>query len=197
MENGPGVKMYFLLNMGIFQPAMLVHQRVDPRFRSSRLRLLIWSSPLTWLSFCFTTYMDLKKSMGKWRLWALKISGLIIEGTIPMVLSFFRMSERMVITWWQYSDEKHVGSHGMKYLSTNAERTIQNSGWKKRVLSPSIYWPLFHTSDAAHYFWISKKLDSLFRFVSFNHGKSVNLIKPPFGNILFFPTTWSKLKNTL
>ena len=130
MENGPGVKMYFLLNMGIFQPAMLVHQRVDPRFRSSRLRLLIWSSPLTWLSFCFTTYMDLKKSMGKWRLWALKISGLIIEGTIPMVLSFFRMSERMVITWWQYSDEKHVGSHGMKYLSTNAERTIQNSGWK-------------------------------------------------------------------
>ena len=28
MENGPGLKMYFLLNMGMFQPAMLVYQRV-------------------------------------------------------------------------------------------------------------------------------------------------------------------------
>ncbi len=28
MENGPGLKMYFLLKMGIFQPAMLVYQRV-------------------------------------------------------------------------------------------------------------------------------------------------------------------------
>ena len=28
MENGPGLKMYFLLNMVIFQPAMLVYQRV-------------------------------------------------------------------------------------------------------------------------------------------------------------------------
>ena len=28
MENGPGLKMCFLLNMGIFQPAMLVYQRV-------------------------------------------------------------------------------------------------------------------------------------------------------------------------
>ncbi len=28
MENGPGLKMYFLLNMGIFQPAMLVYQSV-------------------------------------------------------------------------------------------------------------------------------------------------------------------------
>ena len=27
MENGPGLKMYFLLNIGIFQPAMLVYQR--------------------------------------------------------------------------------------------------------------------------------------------------------------------------
>ena len=26
MEYGPGLKMYFLLNMGIFQPAMLVYQ---------------------------------------------------------------------------------------------------------------------------------------------------------------------------
>ena len=28
LENGPGMKMYFLLKMGIFQPAMLVYQRV-------------------------------------------------------------------------------------------------------------------------------------------------------------------------
>ena len=28
MENGPGLKMYFVLNMGIFQPAMSVYQRV-------------------------------------------------------------------------------------------------------------------------------------------------------------------------
>ena len=28
MENGPGLKMYFLLKMVKFQPAMLVHQRV-------------------------------------------------------------------------------------------------------------------------------------------------------------------------
>ena len=28
MENGPGLKMYFLLKMVIFQPAMLVYQRV-------------------------------------------------------------------------------------------------------------------------------------------------------------------------
>ncbi len=28
MENEPWKKMYFLLNMGIFQPAMLVYQRV-------------------------------------------------------------------------------------------------------------------------------------------------------------------------
>ena len=28
MENGPEMKMYFLLNMWIFQPAMLVYQRV-------------------------------------------------------------------------------------------------------------------------------------------------------------------------
>ncbi len=28
MEHGPGLKMYFLLKMGIFQPAMLVYQRV-------------------------------------------------------------------------------------------------------------------------------------------------------------------------
>ena len=28
MENGPGLKMYFLLEMVIFQPAMLVYQRV-------------------------------------------------------------------------------------------------------------------------------------------------------------------------
>ena len=27
MENGPGLKMYFLLKMGIFQPAMLVKPR--------------------------------------------------------------------------------------------------------------------------------------------------------------------------
>ena len=31
MENGPGWKMYFLLKMGIFQPAMLVYQRVTGR----------------------------------------------------------------------------------------------------------------------------------------------------------------------
>ena len=29
MENGPGLKIYFLLKMGSFQPAMLVCQRVD------------------------------------------------------------------------------------------------------------------------------------------------------------------------
>ena len=29
MENGPGLKMYFLLKMGIFQPAMLVYQLLD------------------------------------------------------------------------------------------------------------------------------------------------------------------------
>ena len=28
MENGPGLKMYFLVRLGIFQPAMLVYQRV-------------------------------------------------------------------------------------------------------------------------------------------------------------------------
>ena len=28
MENEPGLKMYFLLKMGIFQPAMLGYQRV-------------------------------------------------------------------------------------------------------------------------------------------------------------------------
>ena len=28
VENGPGLKMYFLLKKGIFQPAMLVYQRV-------------------------------------------------------------------------------------------------------------------------------------------------------------------------
>ncbi len=28
MENGPGLKMYFLLKMVVFQPAMLVYQRV-------------------------------------------------------------------------------------------------------------------------------------------------------------------------
>ena len=28
MENGPRLKMYFLLRKGIFQPAMLVYQRV-------------------------------------------------------------------------------------------------------------------------------------------------------------------------
>ena len=28
MENGPGLKMYFLLKKGTFQPAMLVYQRV-------------------------------------------------------------------------------------------------------------------------------------------------------------------------
>ena len=28
MENGPGLKMYFPLKMGIFQPAMLVYQMV-------------------------------------------------------------------------------------------------------------------------------------------------------------------------
>ncbi len=28
MENGPGLKMYFLLELGIFQPAMLVYQMV-------------------------------------------------------------------------------------------------------------------------------------------------------------------------
>ena len=28
MQNGPGLKMYFLFKMGIFQPAMLVYQRV-------------------------------------------------------------------------------------------------------------------------------------------------------------------------
>ena len=32
MENGPGLKMYFLLNMGIVQPAMLVYQRVQWNF---------------------------------------------------------------------------------------------------------------------------------------------------------------------
>ena len=30
MENGPGLKMYFLLKMGIFQPAMLDYRRVPP-----------------------------------------------------------------------------------------------------------------------------------------------------------------------
>ena len=30
LENGPGWKMYFLLNMGIFQPAMLIHQTLVP-----------------------------------------------------------------------------------------------------------------------------------------------------------------------
>ena len=28
MEDGPGMKMFFLLNMGIFQPAMLLYQRI-------------------------------------------------------------------------------------------------------------------------------------------------------------------------
>ena len=28
LENGPGLKMYFLLKIGIFQPAMLDYQRV-------------------------------------------------------------------------------------------------------------------------------------------------------------------------
>ncbi len=31
MENGPGLKIYFLLNMGIFQPAMLVYQGVPEK----------------------------------------------------------------------------------------------------------------------------------------------------------------------
>ena len=31
LENGPGLKMYFLLKMGIFQPAMLVYQRVTAK----------------------------------------------------------------------------------------------------------------------------------------------------------------------
>ena len=28
LKNGPGLKMFFLLKMGIFQPAMLVYQRI-------------------------------------------------------------------------------------------------------------------------------------------------------------------------
>ena len=43
MKNGPGWKMYFLLKMGIFQPAMLVYQRVSTifplvNFRNSQLQ---------------------------------------------------------------------------------------------------------------------------------------------------------------
>ena len=33
LENGPWMKMYFLLNIGIFQPAMLVYQKVNANVR--------------------------------------------------------------------------------------------------------------------------------------------------------------------
>ena len=42
MENGPGMKMYFLFNMGIFQPAMLVYQRVhDTHMTTQQVKIQI------------------------------------------------------------------------------------------------------------------------------------------------------------
>ncbi len=36
LENGPEMKMYFLLKMGRFQPAMLVYQRVTVKFATKK-----------------------------------------------------------------------------------------------------------------------------------------------------------------
>ena len=64
MENVPGLKMYFLLKMGIFQPAMLVYQRVVLRSVDGALASVfgglhvsftssfpVWGPPARWSRF--------------------------------------------------------------------------------------------------------------------------------------------------
>ncbi len=54
LENdGPGLKMYFLLNMGIFQPAMLVYQRVcHVKLRVFVVFSFLWKDFFLWMKCC-------------------------------------------------------------------------------------------------------------------------------------------------
>ena len=66
MENGPGLKMYFLLNMGIFQPAMLVYRRVLE---------FMFIPQLIFFSVCFNVFKFRDVQQGLFA----KIHGMLIQ----------------------------------------------------------------------------------------------------------------------
>ena len=55
MENAPGLKMYFLVTMGIFQPAMLGYQMVKFSHWPSKLRKLMVKNQVKGSGRCGST----------------------------------------------------------------------------------------------------------------------------------------------
>ena len=70
LENGPGLKMYFLLKMGIFQPAMLVYQRVDNTSENLAKRgIFAISTGSGFLSSTVSMSFNLCGDISSWAMW--------------------------------------------------------------------------------------------------------------------------------
>ena len=70
MEHGPGMKMYFLLKMGISQPAMWVYQRVS----------IIFCQKIIWLWYSKSQFSHLIWQI--WSDWAVGVLTWISRGTM-------------------------------------------------------------------------------------------------------------------